>query len=38
LRELTGGKRNRLFMFNDYVRLFVRGSTEQPDNAHEIRP
>jgi Fic family protein len=38
LRELTGGKRNRLFIFNDYVRLFVRGSTEQPDDAQGTRP
>lgn len=33
LRELTGGKRNRLFIFDGYVRLFVRGSTEQPGDA-----
>lgn len=34
LRELTGGKRNRLFIFDRYVRLFVRGSTEHSsDNA-----
>ncbi len=33
LREFTGGKRNRLFVFDEYVRLFVRGSTEQPDEA-----
>jgi len=33
LRELTGGKRNRLFIFDDYVRLFVRGSTDQPADA-----
>lgn len=33
LRELTGGRRNRLFAFDAYVRLFVRGSTEQPDDA-----
>jgi Fic family protein len=25
LRELTGRKRDRLFIFNDYVRLFVEG-------------
>lgn len=33
LRELTGGKRNRLFIFDGYVRLFVRGSAEQPGDA-----
>ncbi len=29
LREITGGQRNRLFIFSDYVRLFVHGSAEQ---------
>ena len=28
LRELTGQKRNRQFMFDEYVRLFMRGSEE----------
>lgn len=31
LRELTGGQRNRLFIFDEYVRLFMGSPTEQTD-------